>query len=44
MLKSKRFVPIREIVSSSANELSRAMADAGRRVADLERQLEQLKT
>jgi flagellar FliJ protein len=42
--KSKRFEPIQEIASSSANELSRAMADAGRRVADLERQLEQLKT
>jgi len=44
MMKSKRFEPIREIASSSANELSRAMADAGRRVADLERQMEQLKS
>jgi flagellar export protein FliJ len=44
MTKSKRFEPIREIASNSANALSRAMADAGRRVADLERQLEQLKT
>ena len=44
MMKSKRFEPIQEIASSSANELSRAMAEAGRRVADLERQLEQLKT
>ena len=43
MMKSKRFEPIREIASISANELSRAMADAGRRVADLERQMEQLK-
>jgi flagellar protein FliJ len=42
MTKSKRFEPIREIASSSADSLSRAMADAGRRVADLERQLEQL--
>jgi flagellar protein FliJ len=42
MMKSKRFEPIREIASSSANQLSRAMADAGRKVADLERQLEQL--
>jgi flagellar FliJ protein len=42
MTKSKRFEPIREIASSSADALSRAMADAGRRVADLERQLEQL--
>jgi flagellar protein FliJ len=43
MMKSKRFEPIREIASSSANELSCAMADAGRHVADLERQIEQLK-
>jgi flagellar protein FliJ len=44
VMKSKRFKPIQEIASSSANELSRAMAEAGRRVADLERQLEQLKS
>jgi flagellar protein FliJ len=44
MMKSKRFEPIQEIASSSANELSGAMAEAGRRVADLERQLEQLKS
>jgi flagellar protein FliJ len=44
MLRSKRFEPIQEIVSTSATELSRAMAEAARRVADLERQLEQLKT
>jgi flagellar protein FliJ len=43
-MKSRRFEPIQEIASNSANELSRAMAEAGRRVADLERQLEQLKT
>jgi flagellar export protein FliJ len=42
MMKSKRFEPIREIASSSANQLSRAMADAGRKVSELERQLEQL--
>ena len=42
MTKSKRFEPIREIASNSADALSRAMADAARRVADLERQLEQL--
>ena len=42
MMKSKRFEPIHEIASSSANDLSRAMADAGRKVSDLERQLEQL--
>ena len=44
MMKSKRFEPIQEIASSSANELSRAMAEAARRVAELERQLEQLKS
>jgi flagellar protein FliJ len=44
MLRSKRFEPIHEIVSTSATDLSRAMGEAGRRVADLERQLEQLKT
>lgn len=42
MTKSKRFEPIQEIASNSADALSRAMADAGRRVAELERQLEQL--
>jgi flagellar export protein FliJ len=44
MMKSKRFEPIREIASSSAKDLSRAMAEAGRKVADLERQLEQLQS
>jgi flagellar FliJ protein len=44
MTKSKRFEPIREIASSSADALRRAMADAARRVADLERQLEQLES
>jgi flagellar export protein FliJ len=44
MTKSKRFEPIREIASSSAHALSRAMADAQRKVADLERQLEQLQS
>jgi flagellar FliJ protein len=43
MMKSKRFEPIQELVSTTAKDLSRAMGDAGRRVADLERQLEQLK-
>jgi flagellar FliJ protein len=42
MTKSKRFEPIQQLASNSADALSRAMADAGRRVADLERQLEQL--
>jgi flagellar FliJ protein len=44
MLRSKRFEPIQDIVSTSAKDLSRAMGEASRRVADLERQLEQLKT
>jgi flagellar FliJ protein len=44
MMRSKRFEPIREIASMSATDLSRAMGEAGRRVAELERQLEQLKT
>lgn len=44
MMKSKRFEPIREIASTSAKDLSRAMGDAGRKVAELERQIEQLKS
>jgi flagellar export protein FliJ len=43
MMKSKRFEPIREIVSRSAQELSKTMGDAARRVADLDKQFEQLK-
>jgi flagellar export protein FliJ len=42
MMKSKRFEPIRVIASTSAKDLSRAMAEAGRKVTDLERQLQQL--
>ena len=44
MKKSKRFEPIQEIASTSAQDLSRAMGEAGRNVADIERQLEQLKS
>jgi flagellar protein FliJ len=44
MMKSKRFEPIHEIALTSAKDLSRSMADAGRKVAELERQLEQLQT
>jgi flagellar protein FliJ len=44
MLRSKRFEPIRDIASTSATDLSRAMGEAGRRVSELERQVEQLKT
>ena len=44
MMKSKRFEPIREIASTSARDLSRAMGEAARKVADLERQFEQLQS
>jgi flagellar protein FliJ len=44
MMKSKRFEPIQEIAATSAKDLSRAMGDAARKVADLERQLKQLQT
>ena len=44
MLKSKRFQPIQEIAASSAHHLSRAMADAGLKVTELERQFGQLET
>ncbi len=42
MMKSKRFEPIHEVASTSAKDLSRVMGDAGRKVAELERELEQL--
>jgi flagellar protein FliJ len=42
MMKSKRFEPIHEIASTSARDLSRIMGEAGRKVTELERQLEQL--
>jgi flagellar FliJ protein len=44
MMKSKRFEPIQEIASNSANDLSRGMAEAGRKVTDLEHKLEQLQS
>ena len=44
MMKSKRFEPIREIASSSADDLSRAMGEAARKVAELERQFQQLQS
>ena len=44
MMKSKRFEPIQEIASSSADDLSRAMGEAGGKVADIERQLQQLQS
>ena len=42
MMKSKRFEPIQEIASTSAKDLSRAMGEAGRKVAELEHKLQQL--
>jgi flagellar export protein FliJ len=44
MIKSKRFEPIHEIATISAQDLSRAMGEAGRKVADIERQLQQLES
>jgi len=44
MMKSKRFEPIREIACASAKDLSRAMGEAGRKVAELEGKVEQLKS
>jgi flagellar export protein FliJ len=44
MMRSKRFEPIQEIVSLSAQDLSKGLGEAGRRVAELERQFAQLKT
>ena len=44
MMNSKRFEPIQEIASTSAKDLSRAMGEAGRKVADLERKLQQLQS
>ncbi|HEV7613214.1 MAG TPA: flagellar export protein FliJ [Steroidobacteraceae bacterium] len=43
-MKSKRFQPIQEMASTSAKDLSRAMGEAGRKVAELERQLGQLQS
>jgi flagellar protein FliJ len=44
MMKSKRFEPIQEIASTSAQDLSRAMGEAALKLADLERQLQQLQS
>jgi flagellar FliJ protein len=44
MMKSKRFEPIREIASTSADDLSRAMAEAARKVAEIEHQIQQLQS
>jgi flagellar FliJ protein len=43
-MKSKRFEPIRDIVSASAKDLSCAMGEAGRKVAELEGKVEQLQS
>jgi flagellar FliJ protein len=42
MTKSKRFEPIQEIAANSADALSAPMAEAARKVAELERQLVKL--
>ncbi|HME37367.1 MAG TPA: flagellar export protein FliJ [Steroidobacteraceae bacterium] len=44
MRKSKRFEPIEEIATTSAKDLARAMGEAGRKVTEIERQLEQLQS
>jgi flagellar export protein FliJ len=44
MMKSKRFEPIQEMASTTAKDLSRAMGEAARKVAELERQLAQLQS
>ena len=44
MMRSKRFEPIKDLASNAAKDLSRSMGEAAKRVADLERQFEQLKT
>ena len=42
MMKSKRLEPIREIASNAADSLQPAVATAGKHLAEMERQLEQL--
>jgi len=42
MMKSKRFEPIREIASNTAESLQQGVADAERHLAEMERQLAQL--
>jgi flagellar FliJ protein len=44
MTKSERFEPIRAVASNSAQALSAGVGEAGRRVAEIERQIEQLQT
>jgi len=44
MMKSERFVPIQEMAARAADELRRAMAESQSRVAELERQLQQLQS
>ena len=43
MTRSKRFEPIRDIMSNAAKDLSVAVGEAARRVAEIERAVEQLK-
>jgi len=44
MQRSKRFEPIQQIVANAAEDLAKKVAESGRRVAELERQLQQLNT
>lgn len=44
MIKSKRFEPIQELAANTAKDLSRTMAEAARKVGELEQQLQQLQT
>ena len=44
MSRSKRFEPIREIATNSAKALTGPMSEAARRVAEIERKIDQLKT
>jgi len=44
MMRSKRFEPIREIAASSARALSGAVSEAARKVAEIERKIEQLQS
>jgi flagellar export protein FliJ len=42
MQRSKRFEPIQQIVAAAAEDLAKKVAESGRRVAELERQFQQL--
>jgi flagellar export protein FliJ len=44
MQRSKRFEPIQAIIAAAAEDLAKKMAESGRRLAELERQFQQLQT